>query len=81
MYLFKIFIKNFSFRNFIPGDFLDNNGNSKLVTPPPVIDVLSDVIERILDRSEDLWLIAGLLLSNVIIKLLNCILIAVSSYS
>ena len=68
-------------RNFIPGDFLDSGGNFKIITPPPIKDTLTVVTQKIVERSEEIWLIAGLILSNVVTKLLLCLLISVSCYT
>ena len=60
---------------------MDSGGNFKIITPPPIKDTLTVVIQKIIERSEEIWLIAGLILANVVTKLFLCLLISVSRYT
>ena len=50
--------------NFIPGDFVDQHGNPKVVAPPPVTTVLQDFLAEIEKRNNRfLWTGANFLIS------------------
>ena len=67
-------------RNFIPGHFLDTDGNVKIAPPPPVKDRLEEIIQQFGNRSQEVWLLAGLVLATVVSMILNSLFFAVSYF-
>ena len=50
--------------NWIPGEFLDPDGNPKVISPPPVTTVLQDFLSEVENRhNEILWTAANFLIS------------------
>ncbi len=41
--------------NFIPGEYIDAEGQARFVTPPPVTDVLVGFVAKMGEREEVLW--------------------------
>lgn len=61
------------FRNFVPGSFLDSDGNTALINPPAVTDILDDFLSRVEQHKSEFGAIAAVLIINVASQMINII--------
>lgn len=58
---------------------MDTDGNVKIAPPPPVKNRLELIILQFGNRSQEIWLIAGLVLATVVSMILNSLFFSVST--
>ena len=58
---------------------MDTDGNFKIAPPPPVKDRLEEIIQQFGNRSQEIWLLAGLVLATVVSMILNSLFFSVSN--
>ena len=58
---------------------MDTDGNVKIAPPPPVKNRLELIILQFGNRSQEIWLIAGLVLATVVSMILNSLFFSVSN--
>ena len=69
-----------SYRNFVPGSFLDSYGNDVVQPPPPVKDVLADFLSRVETKKSKFWTILTIFLFAIGSQVVTVIMYTVSHF-